>query len=90
MNTTTDVLPPEGTEARDRATEFQAVTGGPETKSGEMLLVQAYVAIWLLLFAYLALMWRRQRALHTRLDAMDRVLDRAAAARPEAHAKSGS
>lgn len=70
---------PTGTEASDRATEFQAVTGGPETKSGEMLLVQAYVAIWLLLFGYLALLWSRQRSLHGRLDAMDKVLDRAAA-----------
>lgn len=70
---------PTGTQASDRAAEFEAVTGGPETKSGEMLLVQAYVAIWLLLFGYLALLWSRQRSLHARLDAMDRVLDRAAA-----------
>ena len=71
---------PVGTDAADRSTGFEATTGGPEMKSGEVLLVQAYVAIWLLLFGYLALLWRRQRSLHLRLDAMDRVLDRATAA----------
>lgn len=71
---------PVGGEVKDRETEFTATTGGPEVKSGEVLLVQAYVAIWLLLFGYLALLWRRQRSLHDRLDAMDKVLDRAIAA----------
>lgn len=70
---------PVGSEAKDRSTEFSATTGGPEVQSGEMLLVQAYVAIWILLFAYLALIWRRQRALFSRLDAMDKMLDRALA-----------
>lgn len=71
---------PVGADVADRSTGFEATTGGPETMSGEVLLVQAYVALWLLLFGYLAILWRRQRSLHTRLDAMDRVLDRAAAA----------
>ena len=70
---------PTGTAPADRSTEFQATTGGPEVQSGEVLLVQAYVAIWLLLFGFLAILWRRQRSLHVRLDAIDRVLDRAAA-----------
>lgn len=65
--------------AESRATTFQAVEGG-ETRSGEVLLVEAYAALWVILFAWLALMWRKQARLNARIEELDRALDRAVAA----------
>ena len=62
----------------DRATTFQAVEGG-EVHSGQVLLVEAYVAIWLFLLAFIAMSWRKQARLHARLDDLEQVVDRAAA-----------
>lgn len=62
-----------------RATSFQAVEGG-ETRSGEVLLVEAYAVLWVILFAWLALMWRKQVRLNERITLLDRSLDRAVAA----------
>jgi hypothetical protein len=42
--------PAQPSPAEDRAETFKAVEGG-ETYSGSALLVEAYAAIWLLLFA---------------------------------------
>lgn len=66
---------PAGQAPADRSTEFRAVDEG-EMQSGEVLLVQAYAAIWLLLFGMLILLWKKQRGLHARLDSMDKALDR--------------
>jgi len=66
----------------DRATTFQAVQGNQgEQYSGAVLLVSAYAILWVILFAWIALVWRKQSALSTRLEDLERVLDRAAAAR---------
>lgn len=65
--------------AESRATTFQAVEGG-ETRSGEVLLVEAYAVLWVILFAWLALMWRKQAQLNARIEELDRALDRAVAA----------
>lgn len=63
-----------------RATTFQAVEGNqPEQHSGSTLLVEAYVVLWLILMTWLLSMWRRQAAIHTRLDDLEHVLDKAAA-----------
>jgi hypothetical protein len=62
-----------------RSTTFQAVEGGTETRSGETLLVSAYSALWLILMAWLALMWRKQASVSTRIDDLERAIDRAAA-----------
>ena len=71
---------PASTETADsRATTFQAVEGG-ETRSGEVLLVEAYAVLWVILFAWLALMWRKQVRLGERIGDLDRALDRAVAA----------
>jgi CcmD family protein len=43
-------------------------------QSGERLLVEAYAAIWLLVFAMILLSWRRQRQLDRRIDALDASL----------------
>ena len=64
----------------DRATEFQAVQGNAgEQYSGTTLLVSAYAVLWIVLFAWIALVWRKQRDLDGRLADLERVLDKAAA-----------
>jgi CcmD family protein len=64
----------------DRATEFQAVQGNPsEQYSGATLLVTAYAVLWVVIFGWIALVWRKQRALDARLADLERVLDKAAA-----------
>ena len=62
----------------DRATTFQAVKGEPEHYSGEVLLVSAYAVLWVIVLAWVASVWRKQAALATRLDDLERVLDDAA------------
>lgn len=64
----------------DRATQFQAVQGG-ETYSGSTLLVVAYAAIWLLLMAWILMVWRKTQSLTSRLDGLEAAIDRAAAAK---------
>lgn len=64
----------------DRATEFQAVQGG-ETFSGEKLVVEAYLAIWLILMVWIGLLWRKQQSLTMRLDGLEAAIDRATAAK---------
>lgn len=58
----------------ERATSFQPVEGGNDLQSGERLLVEAYSAIWLLLFGFLWLSWRRQRRIDQRIEALERAL----------------
>ncbi len=75
------------TSASVRDAGFQEVRGG-EVYRGETLLVSAYIAIWVLLFAWIALIWKKQASLHSRLDALDRSIDRAIRAKtPEGAAK---
>ncbi|MDP9000675.1 MAG: CcmD family protein [Myxococcota bacterium] len=65
--------------ADGRSTSFQAVQGEPEHYSGETLLVTAYALIWMILFAWIAILWRKQSALDTRLAGLEREIDKAAA-----------
>lgn len=79
-------MQPQPTSPDDRSTTFQAVQGNQtEQYSGGTLLVVAYSALWLVLFAWVALVWRKQTALNARLVDLERVLDAAAA---KAEAKS--
>jgi hypothetical protein len=65
----------------DRATEFTAVQGNPtEQYNGATLLVAAYAVLWVVVFAWIGLVWRKQRALDERLADLEGVLDKAAAA----------
>lgn len=67
----------------DRAETFRAVEGG-ETYSGATLLVEAYAAIWLILIAWIYLLWRKQADLGKRIDGLEAAIDRAVAkAAPE-------
>ncbi len=64
----------------DRSTTFTAVEGNAkEQYSGGTLLVTAYAALWVVLFAWVAIVWRKQGALNLRLADLERVLDKAAA-----------
>ena len=64
----------------DRATQFQAVQGG-ETYSGMNLMVGAYAAIWVILMAWIFLLWKKQQSLTMRLDGLEAAIDRAAASK---------
>jgi uncharacterized protein HemX len=63
-----------------RSTSFQPVTGEAEHYSGEGLLVSAYALIWVILLAWVGLVWRKQSALDTRLDDLEREIEKADAA----------
>jgi hypothetical protein len=56
------------------ATEFAPDAGGTEATSANLMLVMAYMALWLVLFAFVAVNWRRQRALSERLTDVERTL----------------
>lgn len=60
----------------DRSTEFVAVQGGAETTSAGALLITAYVAMWALVFGFVWLSSRKQRALDTRIRDLEATLRR--------------
>lgn len=66
--------------AEDRSTAFRPVQGGTEMQSGEKLLVEAYAAIWVILFVMVLLSWRRQRHLDDRMTTLAAAIDKARAA----------
>jgi hypothetical protein len=70
MNPSNSVSPPQ-----DRATTFQPVEGGTESHSGTVLLVEAYVVLWVLLLAWIAMLWRKQSVLFERLGELEKTLD---------------
>jgi len=61
----------------ERSTSFQAVQGEAEHYSGEKLLVSAYAILWVVLFGWVAFVWRKQNALDARLDDLEREIDKA-------------
>jgi CcmD family protein len=61
----------------DRSSEFRAVEGGPEVRSGTLLLVEAYAAIWLILFGFIWLTHRRQKKLDDRIVEIENALIKA-------------
>ncbi len=67
----------------DRATEFTAVEGG-EHYNGSTLMVTAYAAIWVLLMAWIYMLWQKQAVLGERLEGLERSIDRAAVAAEKA------
>jgi len=88
-----DVAPMPSTAASsspdDRSTTFTAVQGNAkEQYSGGALLVTAYAALWVVLFAWVAIVWRKQGAVSARLADLERILDKAAAKADEAGARA--
>jgi hypothetical protein len=71
-----------------RGTSFVPVEGGStEQHSGATLLIEAYAVLWIILMTWLFMLWRKQSSLHAKLDDLERVLDRAAAAAAAAQKK---
>ena len=58
--------------------------GGPqgESYSGETLVVLAYAFVWIAVFVFVAVAWRRTRGLESRLDQLERALEKARAEVP--------
>jgi hypothetical protein len=71
--------PPQAPTPEDRSTTFQPVEGGTEQHNGATLLIDAYAVLWVILMAWLFFQWRRQAALGTRIDDLERAIDRAVA-----------
>jgi len=70
---------PVASSVSDRATTFQAIEGAqPEHYSGELLLVSAYAALFVILVAWLALVWRKAGSMEKRLVDLEREIDKAA------------
>ena len=59
-----------------RTTEFRAVEGGAETMSGGTLLVEAYAALWIILFGFVVVSWRRQSRIDARVAELERAVTR--------------
>ena len=57
-----------------RSTEFHAVDGGAEVMSGETLLVEAYAALWVILFGFIFVSWRRQSRIDARVSELERLV----------------
>lgn len=75
MSDTTPASP----SVNDRATTFQAVEGPQaEHYSGEVLLVSAYAALFVILIAWVALIWRKAGGMDDRLSALEHEIDKAA------------
>jgi CcmD family protein len=77
------------TGAEDRSTAFRPVQAGNEMQSGEKLLVEAYAAIWVILFAMVLLSWRRQRHLDDRMSTLEAAIDKARASSEADSKKAG-
>ncbi|MBI4950567.1 MAG: CcmD family protein [Myxococcales bacterium] len=63
-----------------RNESYRPVAGGGNTRSGELLLVEAYAVIWLVVFGVLWLSLRRHKQLAARIDKLEADLGRARAA----------
>jgi hypothetical protein len=64
-----------------RSTEFVAVTGGAETSSAEVLLTTAYALMWIAVFVFIFLTWKKQNQIAAKLGELDQKLR---AAQPKA------
>ena len=58
-------------------TEFRPVDGGGNVASGEVLLIQAYAAMWLLAFGLVLSSIRKQRKLDARITQLQSDLAKA-------------
>ena len=71
---TRDLVPPAPTTpqtSEERSQSFRPVQGGDALQSGEKLLVEAYAAIWVILFALVLLSWRRQKQIDARIVTLE-------------------
>lgn len=64
-------------EAEDRSQAFRPVQGGGNVAPGEVLLVEAYAAFWIVAMVLILGTWRRQRRLDARVSQLKSDLERA-------------
>ena len=69
-------------------TAYRPVQNEPEVQSGERLLVEAYAAIWIVLFAMILFGWRRQRRIDARITGLEASLAQARTAQPAKKAEA--
>jgi hypothetical protein len=60
-----------------RDSDFRAVEGGAETMNGGALLVEAYAALWLILFGFVWMSWRKQMSIDARVAELERSMSTA-------------
>ncbi|MEQ9323929.1 MAG: CcmD family protein [Polyangiaceae bacterium] len=72
-----DAVAGQNTSESTPSTEFRPVEGGGNSKSGEMLLVQAYAAFWLFAFGLIVFSLRKQKKLDARIDRLEDDLRKA-------------
>jgi hypothetical protein len=75
MTMTTTLQQPQA----ESPSEFVPVAGGADTTSAELLLVVAYIGMWLLFFGFAVLTQRRQRGLDEKLSQLERAIEQAEA-----------
>lgn len=61
----------------EREQGFKPHPGGADLQSGELLLIEAYAAIWLMAFLLILHTWRKQRQLASRLDQLEQDIEEA-------------
>lgn len=61
----------------ENATQMQAAPETGEHFNGYTLMVEAYLAIWLILMGWLFMLWRKQATLTERVAGLEAALDRA-------------
>jgi len=76
---TTPPAPSGAVTTQPSSLDFKAVDGEAETHSGFHLMVAAYAVLWVILMGWLFLLWRKQAGLHSRIDELEREIDKAAA-----------
>ena len=55
---------------------FNAVNDQKEMQSGEALLIEAYIAIWVLLFAFIVIAWKRTRKAEDKIAELEKAIER--------------
>lgn len=76
-----------GQPTSEGSTAFRGDPGGAGTPTGTLVLVEAYAAIWLVVFGLLWWTLRRQRRLAARLEELERRLEGVGAARGDGGAQ---
>lgn len=72
----------QNTTVEGRSEAFRPVSDQREMQSGEKLLVEAYAAVWLIVFGVILLSWFRQNALAKRLARLEEAVSRAEKGKP--------
>jgi hypothetical protein len=63
-----------GSDPGQRESDFRAVQGGEETLNGGTLLIEAYAVLWVILFGFVWISWRRQVSIDARVAELERSL----------------